>query len=389
MMPFASRLALGAVLLASAVQAPDSEVAPTSRRPRAEGQCVEAVEALDRELAALLRQRRGERLRALPLAGEAGSELAASLTYQLRLEELARQGSAAAAVWIRLGELAAAPVRSPSLPRGARVDAWSDILREALREPRLWEPGLGLLRSLEAEDADVAGELGRRLDAGALGEGSTPVARLARAALHARLGLAGGAAAREAQRSLAELLEPSRNADAPGRCASDLAWRLENLGIGRQAPALVTRDVDGNEIRTADLLGRILVIDFWSFDEPGLAENMASRRRLAALARAGAIELIGIGLEPDAQTHARVADELELDWTTSWEGGPEGPAARAWRIRAAPASVVLDAAGRIRFVGVPGPSLERALEGLRSEAHQAGAATGGQPSGRMDEGSRR
>jgi peroxiredoxin len=388
-MPFASRLALGAVLLAGAAQAPDSEVARTPTRPQAGERRVEALETLDRELAALLREQRGARLRALPLAGRAGDERAAILPYRRRLEDLARQGSAAAAVWIRLGDLAAAGASSLASPSGARVDAWSEILREALREPRLWEGGTGLLRALEAEEAQVAGELQRRLDAGALGDRSTLAARLARAALHARLERASGAAPREARAALAELLEPSHETGALARCASELAWRLEHLETGREAPALVTYDVDGNEIRTADLRGRIVVIDFWSFDEPRLVENMASRRRLAALARANGIELIGIGLEPDAQTHRRVADELELDWTTSWEGGPEGPAASAWRIREAPASVVLDVAGRIRFVGVPGARLEQAVEQLSSEAHPAGVRKDPQPDGRRSEEYRR
>jgi len=388
-MPFASRLALGAVLLAGAAQAPDSEVPRPSASSQAREQRDGTGEALDRELAALLREQRGARLRALPLAGGAGVEPAASLPYRRRLEELAREGSAAAAVWIRLGDLATAGAPSPASPSGARVDTWSEILREALREPRLWEPGTGLLRALEAEEVQVAGELQRRLDAGALGDRSMLAACLARAALHARLERASGAAPREAQAALAELLEAPHEAGALARCASELAWRLEHLETGREVPALITYDVDGNEIRTADLRGRIVVVDFWSFEEPRLVENMASRRRLAALARARGIELIGIGLEPDAQTHRRVADELELDWTTSWEGGPEGPAARAWRIREAPVSVVLDAAGRIRFVGVPGARLEHEVEQLSSGTHPGGAGKEPQPGGRRGEESRR
>jgi len=54
-----------------------------------------------------------------------------------------------------------------------------------------------------------------------------------------------------------------------GTSAADWAegflFELEHLQIGQKAPEIVGEDVDGNEIKLSDFLGRVVVIDFWGF----------------------------------------------------------------------------------------------------------------------------
>ena len=40
-------------------------------------------------------------------------------------------------------------------------------------------------------------------------------------------------------------------------------FAAQNLGIGKVAPEIVGKDVDGNEMKLSDYRGKVVVIDFW------------------------------------------------------------------------------------------------------------------------------
>jgi hypothetical protein len=37
----------------------------------------------------------------------------------------------------------------------------------------------------------------------------------------------------------------------------------EKLAIGKQAPEIIGKDVDGNEMKLSDYKGKVVVLDFW------------------------------------------------------------------------------------------------------------------------------
>ncbi len=37
----------------------------------------------------------------------------------------------------------------------------------------------------------------------------------------------------------------------------------ETLAIGQKAPEIVGADIDGNELKLSDYLGKVIVLDFW------------------------------------------------------------------------------------------------------------------------------
>ena len=47
------------------------------------------------------------------------------------------------------------------------------------------------------------------------------------------------------------------------KSAEGKLFAAKNLGIGKQAPEIVGKDVDGNEMKLSDYLGKVVVIDFW------------------------------------------------------------------------------------------------------------------------------
>jgi hypothetical protein len=71
----------------------------------------------------------------------------------------------------------------------------------------------------------------------------------------------------------------------------------------------------------------------------------------------------------DAKERARSTLQREqMTWPTFWDGGnTSGPIARQWNNRAWPSFHVLDAKGVIRFKGVPGADVDKAVAELLKE----------------------
>ena len=148
--------------------------------------------------------------------------------------------------------------------------------------------------------------------------------------------------------------------------AEDSLWRLDRLEIGRVAPALVARDVDGNQIRVSELTRRVVVLEFWSFSDPGVARRIARRHALHSARRDDRFALVGVSLDSDELAFRRALEEFDVRWPTAFEGK-----GNIWRIRSGPRTFVLDQDRVIRYVDVDGAELEAAVEHLLQERKEA------------------
>jgi hypothetical protein len=84
--------------------------------------------------------------------------------------------------------------------------------------------------------------------------------------------------------------------------------------------------------------------------------------------------LIGVNSDPDkAQLKKRMAEE-KITWRSFWNGpkGTDGPISRAWNVRGWPTIYVLDHQGVIRFKGVRGAQMDRAVDLLLKELSEKG-----------------
>lgn len=79
--------------------------------------------------------------------------------------------------------------------------------------------------------------------------------------------------------------------------------------------------------------------------------------------------LVGVNSDPDREKLKEVLKEKNLTWRNFWEGeeGIDGPIATRWNVRGWPTIYVLDQDGVIRYKGVRGASLDRAIETLLAE----------------------
>ena len=78
--------------------------------------------------------------------------------------------------------------------------------------------------------------------------------------------------------------------------------------------------------------------------------------------------IIGVNSDKDRDKLKEILEEKNLTWRSFWDGGStSGPIASAWNVSGWPTIYVLDAEGRIRYKGVRGKRLDKAIETLMAE----------------------
>jgi peroxiredoxin len=128
--------------------------------------------------------------------------------------------------------------------------------------------------------------------------------------------------------------------------------------------------LDGAEVRTADLRGRVLLVDYWAtWCRPCL---MALPGVVAAHEKfhERGFDVIGISID-DADARERVVakvEELGMDFPVIYDGkGGESAIAEANKVLAIPATFLIDRRGRVRYSGLEGDELQRRIAELLAE----------------------
>jgi peroxiredoxin len=141
-----------------------------------------------------------------------------------------------------------------------------------------------------------------------------------------------------------------------------------SLAIGKQAPEIAGRDLDGESFRLTDYRGRIVVLMF-SGDWCGICRSdYPYTRRLADRFRDAPVVLLGVDSSSTVEAAKNAQEAHGLTYRSWWDGSGarqgRGPIATAWNVVGWPTVYVLDTAGRIRFVDVRRDALVDAVSQL-------------------------
>ena len=149
------------------------------------------------------------------------------------------------------------------------------------------------------------------------------------------------------------------------------------LALAPAAPAVASVwngfeavDTAGRRWTAERLAGRVVLIDFWaSWCAPCRAQIPTLRR---ASERFGADGFLVLGVSLDRTDRRRLAGFLRrhgIDWPQIHDGrGFAGAVARRFRVEAVPRTLLVDRAGRIVAVDLPGEALLAALPALLEAA---------------------
>ena len=154
-----------------------------------------------------------------------------------------------------------------------------------------------------------------------------------------------------------------------GQEAEQELFELQHLRIGKMAPDLDAKDLDGASFKLSDYHGRVTVLVFWaSWCGPCMA-MVPDERKLVDRMKNQSFVLIGVNGDPKLDDAKRAVAKESMVWRSFWNGtnGPAGPISHAWNVRGWPTIYVLDGKGVIREKNVRGEKLDKAVDLLMKE----------------------
>jgi hypothetical protein len=78
--------------------------------------------------------------------------------------------------------------------------------------------------------------------------------------------------------------------------------------------------------------------------------------------------LLGINSDRDREELKKTMEKEQITWRSWWNGGStQGPIAKKWNVRSWPTIYVLDHKGVIRYKGVRGEAMDKAVDALLQE----------------------
>jgi len=121
--------------------------------------------------------------------------------------------------------------------------------------------------------------------------------------------------------------------------------QANNLVTGQAAPPLVLHTLDGKDIATVDLIGKIVIVTFWaSYCDPCLEELPLLSSYAASHAKQG-LQVLGFSIDPPDNIAAVEKIAQTLSFPVGLLGSNyAGDYGRIWRM---PVSFVIDRSGRL------------------------------------------
>jgi len=142
------------------------------------------------------------------------------------------------------------------------------------------------------------------------------------------------------------------------------------LRIGAKAPETVCQDVNGSKVNLSDLSGKVVVLDFWATWCGPCRAMIPHERELVEKMKDKPFALVSVSCDAQKQTLQKFLEKEEMPWT-HWFDGQHGSIGKKLNIRYYPTIYVLDAKGTIRYKGVRGEAMDKAVETLLKEVEPA------------------
>jgi thiol-disulfide isomerase/thioredoxin len=152
--------------------------------------------------------------------------------------------------------------------------------------------------------------------------------------------------------------------------AERFLFEIRNLGIGKPFPELESTDPDGHKVKVSDLKGKVAVLDVWATWCGPCRAMIPHERELVKKLEGRPFVLVSISTDAKAETLKKFVENEPMPWTHWWDGD-DGQVMQKLNIMSWPTIYVLDAKGVIRFKGVRGEAMDKAVETLLREVEPA------------------
>jgi len=149
-----------------------------------------------------------------------------------------------------------------------------------------------------------------------------------------------------------------------GATAKDDLFELRNLAVGKVAPEIEGKDVDGRSFKLSDYRGKVVLLDFWGFWCVPCRAMIPDQRALVAKFADQPFVLLGVNSDQTLDEPQKKLAAEQMTWRQWLDGGSTGPIATAWNVSSWPMTYIIDADGVIRFKDLCNLRVEEAIEGL-------------------------
>lgn len=169
---------------------------------------------------------------------------------------------------------------------------------------------------------------------------------------------------------------PDDEMDALGKRAAKALAGVKNLGnlvVGKVAPEIRGKDLDGKPMKLSDFRGKVVLVDFWATWSGASVAQIPHNRELLATHKDKPFAIVGINADEVDEELFTALEKNKVNWR-SFQNRPEDSEveiADEWNVTALPTLYLLDAKGKIRKIWETTPDkaeLDAEIEKLLAEA---------------------
>jgi peroxiredoxin len=159
-------------------------------------------------------------------------------------------------------------------------------------------------------------------------------------------------------------------------------WNMvDTLTVGKTAPDITGRDLDGAEFRLSDYRGKVVALIF-SGEWCGICRTQYPYERLLLeLYKNWPFAILGVDSDADRDATRKAMADRGLTYRAWWDGylpdNTGGPIATDWDVTGWPTVYVIDPAGVIRFVDLRQEDLLKGIRQLLTDPTRSIATTNG------------
>lgn len=135
--------------------------------------------------------------------------------------------------------------------------------------------------------------------------------------------------------------------------------------VGKPAPPLIVRDLQGRELRLSDLRGRYVLVDFWATWCSPWLEDLPNLARAYEAHQADGFEIVGVSLDESVRPVAEFLATRRIAWRQLHNGTCGGDPVAAFGISSIPSSFLIGPDGTILRLDPRASDLDVILKGLK------------------------